>query len=158
MLALDALDRRLLDELQTNSAQSYVELAQRVHASAATCLRRVRALQERGVIERQVAIVAPDALGATLTALVEVTLDAQNTERLDGFENLVIREPAITQCYRLSPGPDFLLVLSVTDMPNYQALAHRLFTAQHHVRNLRVFFSVKRSKFDTRVPLPPTAA
>lgn len=157
MAAIDALDRRLLEELQGNSALSYVELAQRVHASAATCLRRVRVLHEQGLIERQVAIVAPEALGATLTALVEVTLDAQNAERLDGFENLVVREPAITQCYRLSPGPDFLLILTVTDMPAYQALAHRLFTAQHHVRNLRVFFSVKRSKFDTRVPLPPAA-
>lgn len=150
---IDDLDRRILAELQADSSISNLELASRVHASAATSLRRVRELVERGVIERRVAIVSPQALGASLSAIVEVTLDAQNTERLDGFESLVLAEPAVTQCYRVSPGPDFVLIIIVPDMPHYQALAHRLFTAQSHVRNLRVFFSLQRSKFDTRVPV-----
>jgi Lrp/AsnC family transcriptional regulator, leucine-responsive regulatory protein len=150
---LDEVDLRILAAMQTDASMTNVDLALQVHASAATCLRRVRRLIDSGIIERQVAIVAPAALGATLTAIVEITLDAQNAERLDGFETLVTAEPAITQCYRVSPGPDFVLLVVVTDMPAYHALAHRLFTAQFHVRNVRSFFSIKRSKFDTRVPL-----
>jgi Lrp/AsnC family transcriptional regulator, leucine-responsive regulatory protein len=149
---LDDLDLRILEILQADAALSNVELAQRVHASQATCLRRVRTLIEQGVIEKQVAIVSPLALGQTLTAIVEVTLDAQNAERLDGFEALLLGEAAIIQCYRVSPGPDFVLIVMVKDMPAYHSFAQRLFTAQNHVRQLRVYFSVKRAKFDTRIP------
>lgn len=152
MPPLDDLDRRILAQLQADASISNLELAARVHASAATCLRRVRLLVEHGVIERQVAILSPQAVGPSLTAIVEVSLDAQNAERLDGFEALMLAEPAVSQCYRVSPGPDFVLIIIVPDMPSYQALAHRLFTAQTHVRNLRVFFSIRRGKFDTRVP------
>jgi Lrp/AsnC family leucine-responsive transcriptional regulator len=149
---LDALDRRILAELQRDAAQSNLALAARVHASAPTCLRRVRRLVQAGVIERQVALLAPGALGSVLTALCEVTLDAQNAERLAAFQALACREPAVTQCYQVSPGPDFLLVVLLPDMPAYQALAQRLFTASAHVRNVRTFFAVNRAKFETQVP------
>jgi Lrp/AsnC family transcriptional regulator, leucine-responsive regulatory protein len=151
---LDDLDHRLLAQLQIDSALSNVELARRVHASEATCLRRVRALTALGVIEKQVAIVAPEALGAGLTAIVEVTLDAQHTERLDGFQAMIVAHPEVTQCYRVCPGPDFILMLLVANMPAYHAFAHRVFTANAHVRNLRVFFSTHRAKFSTQVPVP----
>jgi Lrp/AsnC family transcriptional regulator, leucine-responsive regulatory protein len=91
-------------------------------------------------------------LGVHLCAVVEISLDAQNAERLDGFEALIADEPAVTQCYRVSPGPDFILIIMVADMPAYHALAHRLFTAQTHVRNVRSFFAIHRSKFETQVP------
>lgn len=150
---LDDLDHRILAQLQRDASLNNLELADQVHASPATCLRRVRRLIESGVIERQVAIVSPGALGAHLSAIVEITLDAQNAERLAGFEGLVASEAAITQCYRVSPGPDFVLMVVVADMPGYHALAHRLFTAQAHVRNVRSFFAIHRSKFETQVPL-----
>jgi Lrp/AsnC family transcriptional regulator, leucine-responsive regulatory protein len=89
----------------------------------------------------------------TLTAIAEVTLDAQNAERLYSFEALLQNESFVTQCYRVSPGPDFVLILVLSDMPAYHALAQRLFTARHHVRQLRVYFSIKRAKFDTRIPV-----
>jgi len=60
----------------------------------------------------------------------------------------------VQQCYRVSPGPDFVLIATVRDMPGYQALAQRLFTTDANVRNVKAFFSVKRAKFDPRVPLP----
>ena len=63
-------------------------------------------------------------------------------------------DEAVQQCYRVSPGPDFCLVVHVAQMPDYLALAQRLFTADANVRNVKTFFSVKRSKFGARVPLP----
>jgi Lrp/AsnC family transcriptional regulator, leucine-responsive regulatory protein len=148
---LDDLDKRILTALQEDAARTNNELANVVHASPATCLRRVRRLFETGVIERQVAIVAPGKVGAALTALVEVTLDDQAAERLTEFEALVAGEPAVLQCYRVSPGPDFVLVAQVADMPAYHAFAHRLFAARANVRNVRTFFSIHRSKFETRI-------
>jgi Lrp/AsnC family leucine-responsive transcriptional regulator len=151
--ALDDLDRRILSILQQDSAISNLELSERVHASPPTCLRRVRRLTELGVIEKQVAILNPDKLGHSLTAICEITLNTQTAEAFEHFECQAAREPAITQCYRVSPGPDFIVVLHVTDMPAYHALAHRLFTGDRNIRNVRSFFSVHRSKFDTRLPI-----
>jgi Lrp/AsnC family leucine-responsive transcriptional regulator len=150
-IELDDLDRRILDQLQSNSAQTNQALAGRVHASAATCLRRVKRLTDSGVIEKQVALLSPQRVGAGLTAIVEITLDEQAAERLSEFESLVAREPAAQQCYRVSSGPDFVVIVQAPDMAGYNALVHRLFTAQANVRNVRTFFSVRRSKFETRV-------
>ncbi|HEY8099295.1 MAG TPA: Lrp/AsnC family transcriptional regulator [Burkholderiaceae bacterium] len=150
-IALDDLDRRILNQLQTDASLNNNELAVQVHASPPTCLRRVKRLQDAGVIERQVAIVAPEKIGAALTAIVEITLDNQASERQTEFEALVANEAAVLQCYRVSPGPDFVLVVQVVDMPAYHAMAHRLFAAQANVRNVRSFFSINRSKFETRI-------
>jgi Lrp/AsnC family leucine-responsive transcriptional regulator len=103
------------------------------------------------VIERQVALVAPAKVGAALTAIVEITLDHQAAERLTEFEALVATEAAVLQCYRVSPGPDFVLVVQVADMPAYHAFAHRVFASHANVRNVRSFFSTHRSKFETRI-------
>ncbi len=148
---LDELDRRILNALQANAAVTNLELAAQVHASPPTCLRRVKRLQDSGVIERQVVLVAPGKVGAALTAIVEITLDHQAAEKLAEFEALAAVDVAVLQCYRVSPGPDFVLVVQVADMSAYHALAHRLFAAHANVRNVRSFFSIHRSKFETRI-------
>ncbi len=150
-MELDDVDRRILNALQLDASQTNQELAQLVHVSPPTCLRRVRQLTAAGVIERQVAIVAPGKVGAGLTAIVEISLDVQAAERMDEFERLVAAELAVLQCYRVAPGPDFVLIIQVADMPAYHALAHRLFAAQANVRNVKTYFSTFRSKFDTRI-------
>lgn len=150
---LDEVDRRLLAVMQEDATLTNQDLAARVHLSPPTCLRRVRRLMEQGVIEKQVAIVSPEKAGAGLTGIVEITLDVQAADKLVEFEKMVAGEAAITQCYRVSSGPDFVLVAQVPDMAAYHALVHRAFTAQGNVRNVRTFFSIHRSKFDTRVAL-----
>ena len=109
-------------------------------------------LVEAGVIERRTAVLNPERVGAGLTVIVEITLAEQAAERMAAFEALVADVPEVQQCYRVSPGPDFVLVLLVVDMAAYHALVHRLFTAANQVRNVRAFFSVHRSKFAPRVP------
>jgi len=153
MEMLDPIDLRLLDLLQANAARSNQDLAAAAKVSPATALRRVRRLVETGVIERQIALVSALAAGAGLTALVEVTLDRQGAEHLDDFEAKAVADAAVQQCYRVSPGPDFVLVVHAIDMPGYHALAQRLFTQNANVRNVKAFFSVKRAKFDPRIPL-----
>jgi Lrp/AsnC family leucine-responsive transcriptional regulator len=150
-ILLDDIDRRILNALQVDASQTNSELARAVHVSAPTCLRRVKHLTDSGVIERQVAIVAPQLVGARLSAVVEITLDVQAAERMGEFEQLVADEAAVLQCYRVSPGPDFVLIVQVADMPAYHALAHRLFAAHANVRNVKSYFSTFRSKFETRI-------
>ena len=150
---LDDVDRRILNILQVDASQTNAELAELVHVSPPTCLRRVKQLTENGVIERQVAIVAPDKVGARLSAIVEITLDVQAADRMEEFERVVADEAAVLQCYRVSPGPDFVLVVQVADMPAYHALAHRLFTTHSNVRNVKAYFSTFRSKFETRIAI-----
>ena len=154
---LDATDLQLLDLLQHDAAQSNQALAERVHVSPPTCLRRVKRLHEAGLIERQVAIVQPERLAALvghgLSAIVEITLERQGAEQLDAFEARAVQDDAVQQCWRVSPGPDFVLVTCTRDMPGYLALAQRLFTSEANVRNVRAFFGVKRAKFETKVPI-----
>lgn len=149
--ALDDLDRRILNFLQLDSSHTNAELAEIVHVSPPTCLRRVKQLTDSGVIERQVAIVNPAKVNAGLTAIVEISLDVQAAERMDEFEKLVAGEAAVLQCYRVAPGPDFVLIVQVKDMAAYHALAHRLFATHANVRNVKAYFSTFRSKFETRV-------
>lgn len=153
MTTLDELDKRILQQLQKDASVTNHELAVRVHASAPTCLRRVKRLVEEGVISKQVAILAPEKVGMGLTAIVEITLDNQATEQLQAFEQLVASEIAVQQCYRVSQGPDFVLVIVVEHMAAYHGLAHRLFATQSNVRNVRSFFSILRSKFETSLRL-----
>ena len=156
-IALDAIDMQLLDALQRDASRSNLALAELVHISPPTCLRRVRRLVEAGWIERQVAHLSLERLGAALghglTALVEVTLDAQGAEHLDAFEGRAVAEDAVQQCWRVSPGPDFVLVIQARDMPDYLAITQRLLTQNANVRNVKAFFSTKRAKFSTTVPL-----
>lgn len=154
---IDAIDIHLLDLLQTDASLSNQALAERVHVSPPTCLRRVKRLRDAGLIEREIALLQPDrlaaALGHGLTALVEISLDRQGAEWLEAFEARVVLDDAVQQCYRVSPGPDFMLVVHVADMPAYQALAQRLFTSDANVRNVKAFFSIKRAKFEPKVLL-----
>ena len=150
---LDATDLRLLDLLQADASLSNLELAEQAHTSPATALRRVRRLVDTGVIERRVALLDPHRLGAGITAVVEITLDRQGAEHLDAFERRAVAEPAVQQCWRVSPGPDFVLVVHGADMAAYHALVQRLFTQDANVRNVKAYFSVKRAKFDPRIDL-----
>ena len=151
MTDLDATDLRLLDLLQSDASLSNQDLAAAAHISPATALRRVRRLVDGGVIDRQVALLNPDRIGQGLSAIVEITLDRQGAEHLDAFEQRAIVDAQVQQVWRVSPGPDFVLVVRSADMPGYHALAQRLFTQDANVRNVKAFFSVKRAKFDPRI-------
>jgi Lrp/AsnC family leucine-responsive transcriptional regulator len=151
---LDDIDRRLLDLLQSDATRTNQALAEAAGVSPATALRRVRRLTDAGIIERQVALLAPRLSDQGLTGIAEVSLDRQGAELLQAFEARAQAEAAVQQCYRVSPGPDFVLVAWVPDMNAWSALVQRLFTQDANVRNVKTYFSVKRAKFEPRISLP----
>ena len=156
-ITIDDTDIKLLVAMQTDSSLSNQALAELAHISPPTGLRRIKRLRDAGLIEREVALLNPDKLahiiGHGLTAVVEITLDRQGDEQLSVFEQRVNGDAGVQQCYRVSPGPDFILVVHVVDMPAYLALSQRLFTGDANVRNVKAFFSIKRSKFEPKVLL-----
>jgi DNA-binding Lrp family transcriptional regulator len=151
---LDATDWRLLDLLQTDASLSNLALAEAAAVSPATALRRVKRLREAGVIERISALLAPAFAGRGLSAICEVTLDRQGAELQDAFEARAVAQAAVQQCWRVSPGPDFVLVVWAADMPAFHALSQALFTQDANVRNVKAYFAIKRAKFEPRVPGP----
>lgn len=154
-IKLDAIDWRILSQLQQDASISNQLLAERVHVSPPTCLRRVKRLVDIGIIERQVALLSSDKLkalqGVGLTAIVEVSLTEQTQEVLDAFGDRAAAQGEVQQAYRVSPGPDWILIVHTQDMDAYQALSQRLFTQDAQVRNVRAFFSIEQRKFSTEV-------
>jgi Lrp/AsnC family transcriptional regulator, leucine-responsive regulatory protein len=156
-MELDSIDLRILELLQIDASLSNQDLASKAHVSPPTCLRRVKRLLDAGVIERRIAVLSPEKLagvvGYGLQAIVEVTLDRQGAEAQDAFEERIAQDIAVQQCYRVSPGPDFVLIVHTRDMPGYLELAKRLFASDANVRNVKAFFALRRAKFDPRISL-----
>ena len=156
-ISLDSIDIAILSQLQRDASLNNQDLAQAVHTSAPTCMRRIKRLRDAGLIERQIAVLNPQVLaetiGSGLSAIVEISLDRQSAEELEQFEERIVKENAVQQCYRVSPGPDFVLVVHVANMVAYQELAKRLFNNDANVRNVKAFFSLNRSKFGAQLPL-----
>jgi len=146
-IALDAVDRRILHALQEDAGLTNQALAEQVHVSPATCLRRVRRLEAQGVIDRRVALLDPAALGGVLQAVCEVTLDRQGMEHLEAFEARVVANDFVQQCYRVSAGPDFVLIVAVRRMEDWDEVVRALFTQDANVRNVKTYFVTGRSKF-----------
>ena len=129
------------------AALSIPDLGRGLGLWAAPRLRRVKRLKESGAIERVVALLNPDALGAGLMAVVEVSLERQGDQAQQAFAALACAQPEVQQCYQVSPGPDFVLIAQVPDMPAYQRFTQRLLTEDANVRHVKAFFSVKRHTF-----------
>jgi Lrp/AsnC family leucine-responsive transcriptional regulator len=148
-LSLDAIDRRLLALLQEDAGVSNERLAQLAHVSAATSLRRVRRLERIGVIARRVALLDLTRIAPVMHVVCEVTLDRQGLEHVERFEARAVSHSSVRQCYRVSPGPDFVLIAGVRDMDEWAEVVHALFTQDANVRNVKAYFAWKRAKFDT---------
>ena len=156
-IELDKTDLALLDQLQTDAGLSNLALAERLALTPPTCLRRVRRLESLGLIERRVALLNPQRLGALLghglQAMVEVSLDRQDSQALEAFEGRCVADAAVSLCWRVASGPDFVLMVQMRDMPAYSALVQRLFTQDANVRNVRAFFCTRQAKWAPRVSL-----
>lgn len=113
--SLDAIDRALLRELQTDGRISNVELAQRVHLSASACLRRVKQLEDAGVIARYVALVDPRAVGQPGTSYTIVNLERLTTPAIEAFERAVRDVPAILDCFYVAGTNDYLIRFTYHD-------------------------------------------
>jgi len=151
---LDELDRRILTELQRDAGITNQELADRVGLSASPCLRRVKALEDAGVLQKRVALLDRKQLGLTLTALIQISMDRHTPERFAHFEEVVKRCPEVQTCYLITgQQADYLLVVTVPDMEHYQTLLLETITRIEGVTGVHSSFVMRRVVETTALPL-----
>jgi DNA-binding Lrp family transcriptional regulator len=149
---LDAIDWKILKEMQDDGRITNVELARRVGISAPPCLRRVRALEEVGFIKGYRALLDEKLLGYEVTVFAMVHLTSQAEPDLKAFEDFVRKEPLVRECWMLSGEIDFVLKCVAPDLKTFQAFVAEL-TGAPHVRNVKTSLTLRTSKDAAMVPM-----
>ena len=148
---IDAIDRKILKELQEDGRITNVELARRVGISAPPCLRRVRALEEAGYIKGYRGLLDEKLLGFEVKVFAMVHLSSQADSDLAEFERFVRAQPLVRECWMLSGEIDFILKCVAPDLKTFQAFVTELTTAPH-VRNVKTSLTLRNSKDAAMVP------
>ncbi|MBL8224243.1 MAG: Lrp/AsnC family transcriptional regulator [Chromatiales bacterium] len=151
--SLDSIDRHILEILQADASLSVNAIGERVGLSANPCWRRIRRLEEAGVIERRVAIVDQAAIGLPMTAFVSIRTDKHNAEWLDTFARGVRSIPEIVECHRMSGDVDYVLKVVVRDIAHYDRVYRRLIAEVPGLSDVSSTFSMERLKFSTVLDL-----
>ena len=152
-LDLDAIDLRILGALQENARIANTELAAAVGLSPAPCLRRVRALEERGVIRKHVSLVSPAAVGLPVSVFVSISLERQVEEALKRFERVILARPEVMECYLMTGDADYLLRVVCADLAAYERFVLDHLTKVPGVSSIRSSFALKQVKYSTALPL-----
>lgn len=151
---LDATDWRILKELMADARLTNVTLAQRIGLSPAPCLRRVRALEEAGIIRGYRATIDAARAGYELTGFAFVRLNAQTEADLRAFENLVLTWPEVREAYMLSGDIDYILRCVAADLPSFQMFVLETLTAAPNVASVKTALTIRRAKDEPGVPMP----
>jgi DNA-binding Lrp family transcriptional regulator len=152
---LDSADRILLDALQTDATLGVDALAHACGLSVASVQRRLKRLRTAGVIEREVAVLSPAAVGVPMTFIIMVELERERREQLAAFRAAIRDEPQVQQAYYVTGESDFALVCVAKDMADFEALTHRLFFENGNVRRFRTSVVMDRTKVGLTVPVGP---
>ena len=150
---LDEIDIKILNRLQDDARASNVQLAEAVGLSPAPCLRRVRALEEAGVIRRYVTLLDPSAVNLGVTVFVQITLDLQVEGRLEIFEQAIMRRPEVLECYLMTGDADYLLRVVVPDVGAYERFLRDALTRIESAAGIKSSFALKQVKYSTALPL-----
>ena len=154
-MELDALDLRILAELQQDGALTNVELARRVHLSPSPCLARVKALEAGGVIERYVALASAKALGLGLNVFINISLKEQSKAALAEFERRIAEHDEVMECYLMTGDSDYLIRVAVADIAALEKFILEQLTPIAGIEKIRSSFALKQVRYKTALPLPP---
>ena len=150
---LDAIDRRILARLQDDARVANVELSEAVGLSPAPCLRRVRALEESGVIRKHVTLLDPAAVGLPVSVFVNVSLERQIEKALQRFEGAILTRPEVMECYLMTGDADYLLRVVCADLAAYERFLLDHLTQIPGVSAIRSSFALKQVKYSTALPV-----
>lgn len=152
-MKLTRADRRLLDELQRDATRNQTELAEIVGMSRTSCWRRIRDFEQAGLIERQVALLSPRAVGLDLQVLLFVAMTEHTDENRQGFEQHVSVLSEVTECFSVSGERDYVLHVVVKDMDSYNEFLNRQVLRHPAVRSASSTFVLRRVKYSTALPI-----
>jgi Lrp/AsnC family leucine-responsive transcriptional regulator len=156
-MQLDAVDLRILTELQQDSSLSNVELARRVHLSPSPCLMRVRHLESEGVIQRYVALCDTKSLGLGLNVFISITLKEQSRKALAEFEHCIAEHDEVMECYLMTGDSDYLIRVALADIAALERFILNQLTPIAGVEKIRSSFALKQVRYKTALPLPLAA-
>ncbi len=152
-VALDAIDRRILSVLQERARISNADLAREVGLSPSPCLRRVRELEESGVIRRYATLLDPAAVGLGVSVFINVTLERQIESALELFEAAVVERPEVMECYLMTGDADYLLRVVVADLTAYERFLVDYLTRVPGIASIKSSFALKQVEYRTALPL-----
>lgn len=152
-IELDDIDRRILRALQRDGRMSNVELAEKVGLSPSPCLRRVRLLEEAGVIDRYVALLDASKIGMGLTLFARVWLTGQDSETVDRFTKAVARLPQVVECHLMAGDCDFLLRIVAADLDAYRRFQMEHLTRIKGVQSIKTEVPMQKIKLSSELPL-----
>ena len=150
---LDEIDRRILASLQAHARLRNVELAEQVGLSASPCLRRVKRLEETGVIRGFATLVDPEAVGLPVSVFVQVTLERQAEAALEAFESHIAEWPEVMECYLMTGDADYLLRVVAADLTAYQEFLMNKLTRVEGVASIKSSFALRRIAYRTALPV-----
>ena len=153
-MKLDRTDRTILAELQRDGRLSNRELAEKVHLSESACLRRVRALEDAGVIDRYAALVSQSKVGLPGNVFVSITLNRQEQADLAAFEEAVKRVPEVMECYLMTGAQDYLLRVVVSDAADFERLHSQHLTRLPGVARVQSSFALRTVRKSAELPVP----
>jgi len=152
---LDEFDLKLLDAVQRNNRLTARQLSEKICLSPAAVQRRLRRLRERKIIEAEVAVVSPDAVGRSLIAIVEVTLDTHVAKALEEFERAIQSAPEVMQGYLVTGNADFILLVTAKSMEDYNAFVLEFLSKKAHVKHFNTSVVMRRVKWGIALPTAP---
>ncbi len=150
---LSESDLKILSLLQENAREKLETIAFETGLSVATVQRRIKQLKSAKVIERETALISPEAAGYTMTFLILVEMERERIDQLDAFRRKAKAEPQVQQCYYITGEADFALVVLGKDMADFERLTQRLFFEDTNVKRFRTSVVMSRTKVGLRVPL-----
>ena len=156
-MQLDRTDKRILHELQLDARISNQELADKVGLSPSPCLRRVRQLEEAGLISRYVSLLDALALGLTVSVFIQVRLERQVEKALETFERAIAERPEVMECYLMTGDSDYMLRVMVADVQALERFIVDFLAKIPGVGNLKSSFALKQVKYKTALPLAGVA-
>lgn len=153
LIELSDIDKKILNAIQHDASITNAELAELVGLSAAPCWRRIKNLEERGIISKRVGLLDPKTLGLNITAFANVKLSHVQENALEEFEKEVVKFAEVTECYIISGSMDFLLRIVTENMQSYERFLRKKLLRLPMVSEVNSHFAVTQVKYTTAVPL-----
>ena len=150
---MDGIDRKIIRELQRDASLSHAALAERVGASPASVWRRIRSLEQAGVLGATVRLASAEALGRAVNVLCQVRMTRQSVEARSDFEQFIQSREEIVECYSMSGEWDYLLRIAVKDVADYDRFVMRGVLAHPSVANAASNFALRQVKYTTEIPV-----
>lgn len=152
-ISLDSFDIAILRILQSDATISHRLIGQDINLSAPSVQRRIKRMEQSGVIARQVAIIDPAKVGLPLTIVVEVEMKVETGGQIDDTKQAFLQAPQVQQCYYVTGETDFVLIVVVGDMAEYEKLTQELFFSNENIRKFKSFVVMDRTKAATALNL-----